>query len=148
MDDISDDSPKECPTSLKTEPDSGLCTKGIEPQLKKLRSSFDGERDETNTFAEKSKPEKSRTTFKALGNVVLAMKRFQASLNTTYTYGKQQHVVRMYVVAVDHQHNGACLNYIVVFTCTVCIWNDVIESWRIGYLWRWSIFFSRQGPPC
>ena len=32
---------------------------------------------------------KSRTTFKALGNVVLAMQRFKASLNPTYTYGKQ-----------------------------------------------------------
>ena len=32
---------------------------------------------------------KAKTTFKALGNVVLAMQRFKASLNPTYTYGKQ-----------------------------------------------------------
>lgn len=32
---------------------------------------------------------KAKTSFKALGNVVLAMQRFKASLNPTYTYGKQ-----------------------------------------------------------
>ncbi len=33
--------------------------------------------------------QKARTSFKALGNVVLAMQRFKASLNPTYTYGRQ-----------------------------------------------------------
>ena len=31
----------------------------------------------------------TKTSFRALGNVVLAMQRFKASLNPTYTYGKQ-----------------------------------------------------------
>lgn len=95
MSDISDDSPKESPTSRKTEPDLGL-SGSVEPQLKKLRSSFDGNSGETSNLEPKKKPERPKTTFKALGNVVLAMKRFQASLNPTYTYGKQQHLVRLY----------------------------------------------------
>ena len=41
------------------------------------------------TPAQETKKEPPKTTFKALGNVVLAMQRFKASLNPTYTYGRQ-----------------------------------------------------------
>lgn len=62
----------------------------LEPLPKKVRPSLDQEctRD-TAGVPQKDQKQKSKTTFKALGNVVLAMKRFQASLNPTYTYGKQ-----------------------------------------------------------
>lgn len=65
-------------------------TKFVQPLPKKARRSLDGSAKDTSDIQEKASSEKPRTTFKALGNVVLAMKRFQASLNPTYTYGKQQ----------------------------------------------------------
>lgn len=69
---------------------------------KKLRTSLEEEsrpfKDEDKVVEEpeeREEPEaeatkaKAKTSFKALGNVVLAMQRFKASLNPTYTYGKQ-----------------------------------------------------------
>lgn len=37
----------------------------------------------------RKEPEKKKHSFKALGHMVMAMKRFSESLNPTYTYGKR-----------------------------------------------------------
>lgn len=88
MADQTKDSQKQSLATRQTvKPDSGVPA-SVEPQLKKLRSSFDKQADTVEKLSSDAKPEKPKTTFKALGNVVLAMKRFQASLNPTYTYGK------------------------------------------------------------
>jgi hypothetical protein len=47
------------------------------------------ERDEHTTSCGTKEEQKPKTTFRALGNVVLAMQRFKNSLNPTYTYGKR-----------------------------------------------------------
>jgi len=117
------DSPKESPPTRQTEQDRGL-SKFEEPQSKKLRSSFDKDGDTMQKSIPKDKPEKSKTTFKALGNVVLAMKRFQASLNPTYTYGK--HVVcdyfALFINSIHTKHD--------IISRSLQPRHPVLEGWK------------------
>lgn len=48
-----------------------------------------GHQRSCSTAGDEASIERPRRSFKAIGNLVLAMKRFQAALNPTYTYGKQ-----------------------------------------------------------
>lgn len=50
---------------------------------------LNGHQRSCSTAGDEAGVERPRRSFKAIGNLVLAMKRFQAALNPTYTYGKQ-----------------------------------------------------------